>query len=371
MARLKFTKELLDEYINKYESTLLSTHEHFNGSTIISYKCKCGNDSSKKFKFIISYGATCDNCKKLLSKERRKNTFKDKYGVDCILQLDSIKEQIKKTNLEKYGHSCALLNKDVREKIKSTWINNYGVDNPNKCIDVINKTKATNILKYGVDNPNKLSSVIEKTKQTNLERYGVDCYLQTEQVRAKVENTCLKKYGFRKLFGNIDFSEKAKNTRLKKYGTQHYVLADGFIIKKENTMLKKYGVKHALQSKEIFQKQEKSAFTRKKFIMPSGDIRFVQGFEPYALRELINIYKEEQIITTRKDIPKINYLLNNIQHIYYPDIYIPHENKIIEVKSSWLYNKHENIIKLKGGACIQSNFNYELWIYDKNGKRIQ
>jgi hypothetical protein len=371
MTRLKFTKELLDEHIIKNNASLLSDYDILTGYTIILYKCKCGNDSSKKFKYIVSYGATCDECKKQLSKERRKNTFKERYGVDCNLELDSIKERIKKTNLEKYGHTCSLSNKEIRDKVKKTWLNNYGVDNPNKCIDIINKTKQTNIRKYGVDNPNKLESVIEKTKKTNLERYGVNCFLQKEEVIQKREDTCLKRYGFKKLFGNINFSEKRKETILNKYGVTQYMLTPEFMIKKENSMMKKYGFKHALQCPKIFEKQQKTAFSRKKFIMPSGDIRLVQGFEPYALSELIKIYTEEQIKTNRNDIPKINYLINESPHVYYPDIYIPHENKIIEVKSLWTYNKQkENVIR-KGEACIELNYNYELWIYDKKGKRLQ
>lgn len=370
MVRLKFTLDLLMEHMLKNNATLTSTHDKINGSSVISYICKCGINSSKQFKFIVSYGATCDECKKQLSKERRKITFKERFGVDCILKLDSIKEQIKKTSLEKYGHTCPIANAEVREKVKNTWLKKYGVDNPNKCKDIINKTKNTNLIKYGVDNPNKLDSVIEKTKRTNMKKYGVTCFLQTEEVRKKVENTCLKRYGFKTLFGNINFSEKAINTRLKKYGVKHYVMTSDFLIKKEKTMMNRYSVKHALQSTELFKKQQNSGFSRKKFIMPSGNVHFVQGFEPYALRDLITIYKEEQIITDRNNIPKINYIINNISHVYYPDIYIPHENKIIEVKSDWLYSKYEDNIKIKGNACLSLNYNYELWIYNKNGKRI-
>jgi len=39
--------------------------------------------------------------------------------------------------------------------------------------------------------------------------------------------------------------------------------------------------------------------------MPSGDIRKVQGYEPFALDILVKKYKEDDIKTDRKDIPRI------------------------------------------------------------------
>jgi ribonucleoside-diphosphate reductase alpha chain len=81
-------------------------------------------NASKKFKYIVSYGSTCDVCTKEVSKERRKSTFKEKYGVECILQSETIIQRIKSTNLEKYGHTCPLVNKDIKEKVKQIGLRN-------------------------------------------------------------------------------------------------------------------------------------------------------------------------------------------------------------------------------------------------------
>ena len=54
------------------------------------------------------------------------------------------------------------------------------------------------------------------------------------------------------------------------------------------------------------------------------------------------------LITSKKDVPKIWYSdIDGKKHRYYCDIYIPSENKIIEVKSTWTYKKelHMNILK--------------------------
>ena len=104
--------------------------------------------------------------------------------------------------------------------------------------------------------------------------------------------------------------------------------------------------------------------------MPIGNVRNIQGYEHYALRDLLKIYKEDEIITLRKDIPRIPYIFNSKNKYYFPDIYIPHENKIIEVKSTWTYKRDLDINKLKSEATINSGYNYETWIYDDKGNKI-
>jgi hypothetical protein len=54
---------------------------------------------------------------------------------------------------------------------------------------------------------------------------------------------------------------------------------------------------------------------------------------------------------------------------YFPDIFIPVENKIIEVKSTWTFNKKNQIVIAKCKACILSGFNIEVWIYDHKGNK--
>lgn len=81
--------------------------------------------------------------------------------------------------------------------------------------------------------------------------------------------------------------------------------------------------------------------------MPSGIIRKVQGYEPFALDDLIKKYNEEQIKTDRKNIPRIPYKLEGKQKYYFPDIYIPDENFIIEVKSNYTYNSNNGNVQEK------------------------
>jgi len=59
------------------------------------------------------------------------------------------------------------------------------------------------------------------------------------------------------------------------------------------------------------------------------------------------------------------------KHFYFPDIFIPHENRIIEVKSTWTFNKKNDITMAKAKSCKEKGYCFELWVYDgKGGKQI-
>jgi len=131
--------------------------------------------------------------------------------------------------------------------------------------------------------------------------------------------------------------------------------------------MKNYGVEYPMQNQEFQEKIQKNAKKYKEYKFPSGIIRKVQGYEPYALDDLIKTYTEDQIKSDRKDVPRISYKVDEKQKYYFPDIFIPHENKIIEVKSTWTYKSKEDNIKAKAEACKAQSYIYEIWIYNAKG----
>ena len=116
----------------------------------------------------------------------------------------------------------------------------------------------------------------------------------------------------------------------------------------------------------------KSRFKQKEFIFPSGKIEKVQGYEPFALRDLLSLgLTEEQIKTGRSEIPRIKFTIEEKEHYYFPDIFIPHENRIIEVKSEWTYKCKTDFVIQKGEAAKAAGYNYECWIYNRKGERVE
>jgi hypothetical protein len=168
---------------------------------------------------------------------------------------------------------------------------------------------------------------------------------------------------FCKVHTKENTKKKIHETSLSKYGVDHYTQSS---IVRENYKINnfnKYGVEHIAHVPKIHTNQQK--YSWKRYQMPSGDVRLIQGYENLALDELVKIYPEETISTSRKGI---KYMFNEEEHYYYPDIILDTDPKtIIEVKSTYtMYYKHHyerNLAKRNG--CILSGYKFEFWIYDK------
>lgn len=56
--------------------------------------------------------------------------------------------------------------------------------------------------------------------------------------------------------------------------------------------------------------------------------------------------------------------------MFYIDIYVPCQNKCIEVKSLYTFNDNKIVNLLKQEAAEKMGYIFEFWIYDKNGNRV-
>jgi hypothetical protein len=234
------------------------------------------------------------------------------------------KEKTIITNNKKYNTNYAVQNKEIQEERRLKLLEKYNVENISQIEDVKNKKKELSRLKYNTDYPLQHISVKEKREHTNLSRYNVRNQFQLEKIKEKIKETNLERYG----------------------------------------------VEHPSQNQEIQEKIQKTAKKYKEYLMPSGNIRKVQGYEPFALDILIQTYNEGQIKTDRKDVPRIKYIINKKNKYYFPDIYIPDENKIIEVKSTWTYKCKTDNINQKKEACISQGYSYEMWCFNHKGEKI-
>ena len=54
----------------------------------------------------------------------------------------------------------------------------------------------------------------------------------------------------------------------------------------------------------------------------------------------------------------------------YFDIFIPTQNRCIEVKGEWFYIRDKNILELKKQAAKNLGYKYELWVYNKKKTKI-
>jgi len=239
------------------------------------------------------------------------------------------KTKIKATNIEKYGVETPMQSKEVKDKIKATNLEKYGVENPMQNTEVKDKIKATNLEKYGAEHPMQNTEVKNKSKATNIERRGVEYPFQSREVKDKIKAT------------NIE----------------------------------KYGVENPSQNAEVSERASKTAYKSKEYSLPSGKSIKVQGKENIALDELLLLYNEDEVITSRKEVPKIWWEdKEGKKHRYFADIFIPKESRIIEIKSIWTFSQDDKTEKIEKVPIVatEAGYKYEYWIYDnKDNKKVK
>lgn len=157
--------------------------------------------------------AKCDICgeiKKIAYSSYMQNI--ENQGFYCCKKCKYVKQ--KNTNMKKYGVECLLLNEEIREKGIKTSMEKYGTPVPIASEECRRRIENANIKKYGVKYPISIDSIKEKMKSTNLKRYGVEYIGASPDIQRKIKDTNLKKYGSENVFSNREIYDKAIATRL-------------------------------------------------------------------------------------------------------------------------------------------------------------
>ena len=340
--RRVFNLEYLTTLLKKDNAILVCEYSKLNSDIKITFNCSCTTTVDKLFRDIAYYGgAYCKECTKKNKANKIKKTCMELYGVDNPSYLE-----------------------DIKKKKENTYMKHYG-DHPKRIKEVQDKYVQTCLERYGCINSAQTDNVKNKIKDTFDKKYNGHTMFN-QDIKNKVKDTCFKKYGGHPMC-NETIKNKIKEACFKKYGgypIQTQEVRNKIII----TNLNKYGC-HPSQTPEIMDKIMKSSMSYKKYEMPSGDIRHTQGYEPFALNILLKEYNEKQIKTERNDMPNITYTFNNKTKRYFPDIYIPDKNLIIEVKSEWIYNKQLELNRAKEKYTKEYGYTYEVWIFDRKGNR--
>ena len=243
--------------------------------------------------------------------------------------------------------------KDKRQKITEKRLNTLSKKPQEYWDDIQEKRKETCVEKFGAY-ITQSEYFMEKSKKTKLEKYGDEFYNNSEKSAEKNRNKTKEEQN--------KINDKRRKTNKERHGV-------------ENTFMKP-GVK------------EKAAYknsTGKDYIMPSGKVVGIRGYENLVLDRLLETHGEDElVIDDRKSdyaLPSFEYVNYN-QHTskYYPDIYIPGENKIIEVKSRWWWDANGNPNykgriennRRKWQAVVNEGYDYEVWVFeDKNNYEIK
>jgi hypothetical protein len=217
-------------------------------------------------------------------------------------------------------------------------------------------------------NANK--EVMEKMKKKNMDKYGCQYTLQVSEIREKGIQSNLKLYGVENAMQRPEIREKAIQTNIERYGVEHVFQSQTFKDKCIVTSLLKYGTPHPMQNKEVMTKNTASQYKKKSYILPSYKEIYIQGYEHFALDDLLQEYTEEDIIMGSDNVPEIWYTTDKPRR-HYVDIYIPKENLCIEIKSEWTLKSKKDNIMVKQEAAKEQGYRYEIWVYGSNGSKLQ
>jgi hypothetical protein len=124
-------------------------------------------------------------------------------------------------------------------------------------------------------------------------------------------------------------------------------------LKQAETLLQKYGSSNV--------NDLESGYKFRDFVLPSGNTVKIQGYEGLGILYLLEQgYKEQDLITSRKVLPKFKY---NETKVYTPDLLVASHKLIVEVKSTWtdlnFKNKTEKI-----EAVLESGYDYLILTFD-------
>jgi hypothetical protein len=300
------------------------------------------------------------------------------------------------------SNKCLANNSDIRGKTKQTMIANHGVEYSSQSPVLRQKGIKKLVSKFGIShNFNLYKLILKKAEETyhlnsltkdevkqqlfdvNIINYNKKISVNLNRItlelfRALIALTpnCNNRISERIFWILNDLVEYPKclhcNKEVSKrfYGfTQGYCdfcsnecSAKSELTKEKSklTCIEKYGTECATQSKLV---QSKHKIGYKKMVLPSGTILNYQGYENVVIKKLLELgYLESEIYSTRSNINSFRYIFEEKNRVYYPDIFIPKDNKIIEVKSEWTYNIKLEQNLLKKDAVINAGYNFEFWI---------
>lgn len=360
---MRYNNDTLIKYINENNISLTKDYieQKVDRTTIISGNClneNCNELFSKTFRQLVKTQAYCFNCSV-------QNGILKIKSQTITYTYDRLIEYCNKNSVELiHDYSNELMGKNFRIEGKCTTEN---------CNNVFNKDFRS-LLKIGAhcyDCSKEKGK--NKIKKTNLKKYGSEHGMLSLQNREELQKANIKKFGKKFYSQTKEYKEKIRETCLRKYGVEHQLQVPEIRERIIKTNIEKYGVPNPQQNSEISELTFKNSFKLKEYTLPSGKIIKYQGYEHFAFNELLNIQNldENELITSRKEIPEVWYEdENGKRHRYYVDIFIPSQNKCIEIKSTWTMKKSRFVFE-KQRAVKELGYECEIWVYDKDGSLIE
>jgi len=308
-------------YVCKLKDTITITPDHLTKGSHQKIKVQCTNcGTQREHTYKIYLQCLKSNniyvCKKC-SAIKNEMTCITRYGVLNNSMLPEWKESVQNTWKNKTTKEL----KEIDIKHKQYYQEKFGVDYYTQTDEYKEKSKNTWLEKYNVSNPSYIDIVKTKRVTTKLKNFGFINNSQTKEWKDDIQ----KNYKI--------YNEKRKQTCLNKYGTEY-----------------------VSQVPCIFKKQQQNSFKIKKYL--DTDLYYQASYE---LDFLEKFYNKIEIYNG----PSITYIFENTTHVYHTDFYIPKFNLIVEIKSTYTFEKDLKKNLRKHKYCLKQVYNF-IFIIDKN-----
>jgi hypothetical protein len=318
----KISFDKIKEAFEKWGCELLISEDEYKGiKQQIEWRCKCGR----------------------LQKSTIGSKTKAIHDPSYVIQCRSCGIR-KSKGAPSYKDFCSMLEKEGWEML----------DGPEKFLN----TKAK--MKVKTKSGHEMFTTYNRFHQGH--RSKIDKDTSERHSQEKVEED-FKKKGFELLdiYLNKTVSVKYKyKYKCGKISTMRY----------ENLKKNKVGCSECVReyrseiSGEVRKKQQKSGYSYKTYVFPSGRKEQFQGYEGRCIDDLLSWgISEEDIVVADKHIPNFYYIYEGIKRRYFPDIYLKSTKTVIEVKSIWTYatQKDKNIAKFR--AVAKMGYPMDVYIY--------
>lgn len=308
------------------------------------------------------------------SKHTRENKDLEDFCQGCIDAKDNDQhfEECKQSIFDNCGHLLVELNRSTRNCVYVCC--NCGSNN-NSHISNLQKNKG--------NCPNcqneQFRISYDKLKQ-DVESHGFQLLTKPEDYKSnkqKLDVICKCGEKYETYLVSIRQDKHCKNCKTEK---------------SEQTCLEKYNERNVMHVDSIFYKVQTTNPTNKEYVFPkSGRKVVVQGCENFAIEFLLNNInkvlnrqiQEDEIEVGNENIPTFKYMIEDIEHKYYPDIFIKNTNFVIESKMVEIFNRQgpeKNYKKFE--AVVANGYNlmviifnnrnelYDIWYFLVSGQRI-
>jgi hypothetical protein len=253
------------------------------------------------------------------------------------------------------GHSCGKCKLSGKPKVNFEFIRKYMADNDCELIT------PSNIYQ------NQISELRFKCKCGKISKHTWKEFLARRKTCGdkecslkKRELTNLKTYGERNVMFVPEIKQRWEEAIEKKYGSMGNFMENTWK-KSMETCMEKYGEPYVYYLEKF-----RNSFAPKYITLPkSGRVLRCQGYEDIAIQTLVSDPDfDENDIVVGDDVPRVKYMFLGREHMYFPDIFLPSKNILIEIKSAFTLESDlsRNICKFEQADKL---YDFYIWVYDK------